>query len=397
MTSKHALIIAAGAADERQESLDQRTPLEAARTPALDEIASIGRQGTVVTIPPGFSPSRDVATLTLLGYDIRFNYPGYAGIEALGRRVFLQRGEIAFRCNLITVDGGRIQDPTAGFVDTASAQSLIEALNAEFASRGVRFHAGVSYRALLVAPADWADFRCSPAHDIIGEPLAQHWPSGRGANELRDLMLAANEILQRHPVNRARLDAGKSPANGIWLWGQGVLPRLPRFRERFGLRGTALGGVDLMRGVAMLVGWPFLDVAGATGGLDTDYTAIGRAAVAALDDSDLVTVQIESPDEASHAGNLAAKLVALERIDREIVAPLLDKLRRLPRWSILFTSDVAAHVASRAHGTEAVPFCLAGSRHPADPDPRPFGESAANASDLHIEAGWDLMEFFLRS
>jgi 2,3-bisphosphoglycerate-independent phosphoglycerate mutase len=396
--SKHVLVMAAGAADDAVESLDGRTPLEAAVTPALDEIARLGRQGTVRTIPRGFAPSRDVATLALLGYDVRRHYSGYAGLEAAAHRLRLTDEQVVFRCNIVTVADRVMVDPTAGGLDPDEAAAIIAALNEAVGDDHVRFHAGLSYRHLMITDYPWAPgVACTPAHEIIGEPLARHWPSGRGGRELRDLMLRAGEVLSQHEINRRREAAGRPPANAIWLWGQGVLPRVRRFRERFGLRGAAVGAVDLIRGAAVLLGWPAAAAPGATGGTDTDYSAKGRAALDALDEYDLVVVHVEAPDEASHAGDLAAKIAALERIDRGIVAPLLDRLRRRERWSILFAPDLAAHVDRRTHGAEPVPICLAGSAPLRMADPLPFAERHAARGDLHIKHGWELMEYFLRT
>ncbi len=399
MISRHVLVIPAGAADEPLEPLDGRTPLEAALTPAMDEIVRLGRQGTVRTVPPGFAPSRDVATLTLAGYDVRRAYSGYAGLEALGLRIPIGPGEVAFRANLVTIDEGRLHDATAGRIDTDDARTLFDALNAALSPRGVCFHTGLSYRGLMVTAHDWAaGVSCTPAHDMVGERLDRHWPGGRGAGELQSLMLAAHELLRDHPVNRRRAERGAPPANGVWLWGQGVLPRVRRFRERFGKRTAALGDVPLFRGVAFLLGWRVVEAPGAIGSADADDAPTARAALAALDEADLVVVHVEEPADAAYAGDLAAKTRALERIDRHVVGPLLERLRREERWSLLVAPDIAIHAIRRAHAAQPVPFCVAGSGPFHGPIAQSsFGESAAQRSDLHVEHGWELMEYFLRT
>ncbi len=394
--SKHVLIIAAGAADDPLDELDGRTPLEAAATPALDELASLGRQGTLRTIPKGCAPSRDVATLSLIGYDARADYRGYAGIEALGRRALPRDGELVMRCDFMTVTDGIVTDVTAGHLTTTEARTLLESLNEELVDRGVRLCAGLSYRALMFAPAEWGQVACTPAHDLIGQRVERHWPTGRGSRALRDVIEAAADVLADHDLNRHRLDIGEPPANGLWPWGQGVPPRVRRFRERFNLRGAAVGAVDLFRGVASLMGWPMPETAGATGWLDTDYAAKGRAAAAALDEYDLVTVHVEAPYESALAGDVGAKVRAIERIDREIVAPLLERCRRWERWSMAFACDVAMSLRSRAHAGEAVPFCLAGSAPFGGDERRPFGERSASVG-LRVDPACDFMEYFLRA
>ncbi len=393
--SQHVLIIAAGAADEPVEILDGRTPLEAASTPALDEIAASGRLGTIRTIPPGFAASRDVATLALFGYDIRDSYSGYAGLEALGRRIILREHELAFRANLVNITDGILVDVNAGGVTGDEASELVIALEQALAPKGVRFHAGLAHRAMMLTTNAWDQTVCTPAHDMIGERIDRHWPSGRGGRELRDLIQSAQTVLAAHPLNRARVTAGRPPANSIWPWGQGVLPRVQRFRERWRLRGAAVGAVDLFRGVARLAGLNVLDIPGATGSTDTDYAAKAATATAALDDHDVVIIHIEAPYEAALAGDAPAKVRAIESIDARIVQPVLDRISRAERWSLAFVADLPVSTERRRQGSEAVPLCLAGTAVAASAR-RDFGESAARQSDLHIDHGWDFMEYFLR-
>jgi len=393
--SKHVLVIAAGAADEPVEMLDGRTPLEAASTPALDEIAACGRPGNIRTIPPGFAASRDVATLALFGYDVRDSYSGYAGLEALGRRIILREGELAFRVNLVTVTDGVLVSPAAGGLSASEAFELVAALDQAFTPRGRRFHAGLAHRALMVTKDPWDHVVCTPAHDMIGERIDRHRPGGRGGRDLFELMQAADAVLAAHPVNRARIAAGRAPANAIWPWGQGVLPRLRRFRQRWQLRAAAVGAVDLFRGISRLAGLSILDIPGATGDVDTDFAAKADAALAALDDHDVVLIHVEAPYEASMAGDVPSKIRAIEQIDAQIVRPLFDRVRRSERWSCAFVADLPVSADRRRQSSEPPPLCFAGSAVAASAAPA-FGETAARRSDLHIDHGWDFMEYFLR-
>jgi len=394
--AKYVLILPDGAADEPVTELGGRTPLEVARKPHMDWIAANGRQGTVATVPEGFDPGSDVATMSILGYDPRRYHTGRAPLEAVARRIPLARDELVFRCNLVTIADGRMIDYAAGHIGQAEAERLICELNSRFERRGARFHAGVSYRHLMVlADAGGQRPQCTPPHDIPGQSVRPHLPRGRGSRVLRRIMQEAESVLARHEINLIRRDLGENPANALWLWGAGRGPRLPRFRDRFRLRGAAVAAVDLIRGLAICLGWQVLDVSGATGYLDTDYDAKGRAAVAALEEYDLVVVHVEAPDEAGHQGDAPAKVRAIERIDAGIVGPVLSKLRSFDRWRIGIAPDHPTPVTTRVHSRIPPPFCMAGTGVPALGG-GPFSEALAAASDLHVEPGHNLMEYFLR-
>jgi 2,3-bisphosphoglycerate-independent phosphoglycerate mutase len=264
----------------------------------------------------------------------------------------------------------------------------------------LEFHAGVSYRNLLVyrtrtAAPFAADTKTQPPHDIPDQPVQNYLPQGTDGALLRDLMERSKAVLCDHPVNEARRAAGKRPATQIWLWGQGRAPHIVPFKEIHGVDGAIISAVDLVRGVGMLLGWKRIDVPGATGYLDTDYAAKGRAAVAALADHDLVCVHVEAPDEASHEGKADAKVKALEEIDRHIVGPLIESMARHRQWRILISPDHRTPLRTRAHAHGAVPFAIAGT------GVRPGGQSAydeevAAMSKLSFERGHELMRMFLQ-
>ena len=394
---KYAIVLPDGAADEPVVELEGRTPLQAAKKPNLDWIATHGRQGCVTTVPRGFAPGSDVATLSLLGYDPRINYSGRAPLEAAARGITAQSDELIFRCNFVTIVDGVMTDFTAGHISQAEADRLISDLNRALAGRGCRFFSGVSYRNLMVAAnASGMDLQSTPPHDIPDRPVAQHWPRGRGSERIRTVMEEARILLAEHEVNLVRRDLGENPATDIWLWGQGRAKKLESFTSRFGVRAAAIAAVDLIRGIAKTVGMDVLEAAGATGYLDTNYAAKGAAATAALSSYDLVVVHIEAPDEAGHLGDAAAKVKAIERIDECIVGPLLETLRRSGEWRILISPDHPTPVARRIHTDAPPPFCMAGHRvHGVVAEP--FSEAAAAASDLQIDSGHELMEYFLRS
>ena len=394
---KYAIILPDGAADEPIAELGDRTPLEAADKPFMDAIVEQGRIGTVRTVPEGFTPGSDVATMSLLGYDAEEHYSGRAPIEAVARGIQTAPDDVVFRCNLVNIQDGLMVDFTAGHIHTPEAEQIIKALNEGLQGEGVKFYAGISYRHLMVTgdPASM-EVSCMPPHDIPGEPVAEYLPQGKGAKKIREIMERGSKIAAEHEVNQVRRDLRELPATGIWLWGQGRVPIMQRFRHRFGVRGAVIAAVDLIRGLGKLLGWPLIDVPGATGYLDTDYAAKGRAAVKALDEYDLVTVHIEAPDEAGHMGDAAAKVEAIEKVDELIVGPVLEKLRTFGQWRILVAPDHPTPIAKKTHTGTPVPFAMAGSGVPHGVGPLRFTEQDAAASDLHIEKGHELMEYFLR-
>ena len=394
---KYAIVLPDGAADEPVEQLDGRTPLEAAETPNIDWIASNGRQGCVVTVPDGYAPGSDVATLSLFGYDPRVDYTGRAPLEAVAKGLKTSPEETIFRCNFVTVTDGLMEDFTAGHIPQKEAEALVTALNEALAADGCTFHAGVSYRNLMVT-AGLGDetLVTTPPHDIPDQPVADHLPRGAGHQRVCAVMERARSLLAAHDVNHVRRDLGESPATDIWLWGQGRPRPIEPFATRHGLRGAVIAAVDLIRGIAISAGMTFIDVPGATGYLDTDYAAKGRAAVEALDKYDLVIVHIEAPDEAGHLGDAAAKVTAIEEVDRHVVGPLLTHLRTLSAWRIMVAPDHPTPVGSRVHTSVPPPFCMAGHNVQTVLN-RPLSEATAASSALQVDPGHELMEFFLRS
>jgi 2,3-bisphosphoglycerate-independent phosphoglycerate mutase len=393
---KYAVVLPDGAADVAMAELDGRTPLESAQTPYMDWIARHGRQGCVLTVPDGFISGTDVATLSLLGYDPKASYSGQASFEATARGLTIAEDQLVFRCNFVTVEDGLMQDYTADHITQPEADELIADLNALFADEPFEFHAGGSYRNLMVASnASHMRPTCQAPHDISNQPVADYMPAGSGSDQIRSVMARASMLLARHPVNAARMQAGRRPVTHIWLWGQGGPTLLESFAERFGYLGAVIAGADIIRGLAACAGMRLIDVPGATGGLDTDYAGKGRAALEALEDFDLVLVHIAAPDVAGHRGDAPAKVEALERIDDLIVGPLLQALRQCPAWRILVAPDHATLLTTRAHSRVPPPFCCAG-RHIEPLEKEPFCEAHAGHSGLYIRPGHDLMGLFMR-
>jgi 2,3-bisphosphoglycerate-independent phosphoglycerate mutase len=407
---KYAIVIPDGCADEPQESLGGKTPLQAAHKPNMDQIARTGVVGRSDNVPQPLTPASDVATLSLFGYDPLAVYTGRAPLETAAMGIALGPDDWAIRCNLVTVEEGVMRDFTAGHISSDEGRQLIEALHEEFGGPleteeygpeigELEFHAGVSYRNILVfRTRDGAPFspatKTQPPHDIPDQPVAHHLPKGPGGPLLLALMEHSRPLLGEHPVNKARVAASKPPATQVWLWGQGKAPSLRPFTEVYGRRGAIVSAVDLVRGVGLLLGWTRIDVPGATGYLDTDYAAKGAYGVAALKDHDLVCVHVEAPDEASHEGKADAKVKAIEEIDRHVVGPLLEALPKHGDWRILVEPDHRTPLRTRAHAYGMVPFAMAGTGIAAKGQPS-YDEAVAAASDLTFEHGYELMRRFL--
>ncbi len=396
MTTKYAIIIPDGAADEPLEPFGGQTALEAAETPNTDKISTLGRQGLVQTIPEGLEAGSDVAQMSLLGYDPRRYYTGRAPIEAVARHIKLGIDDWVFRCNLVTIADGKMIDHSAGHISTAEAGNLIEELIEQLGSDQISFHVGVSYRHLLVIKTSDFDVQTYPPHDHIGTAVEKLLPRGKGADLLIDLMARSQQLFAGHDINKVRVDLGENQVSSIWLWGQGKRAQLERFENRFGIKGAAITAVDLVRGLARLIGFDLIDVPGATGFIDTNYQGKASAAIEALDKYDIVFVHVEAPDEASHAGNAEMKKQAIELIDEHIVGPVFEALQKYESWRILVLPDHPTPVRTCAHSPDPVPFAMAGDNisgilHAA------FGETNAARSGFRIENGFELMEYFLKS
>lgn len=396
MTDKYAIIVPDGAADEPLEEFGNKTVLEAAETPNMDKISTEGRQGLVQTVPTNMEPGSDVAQMSLLGYDPNRYYSGRAPIEAAARDIKLSLNDWVFRCNLVTIADGKMVDHSAGHISTTEAAKLINELEEQLGSKQINFYAGISYRHLLVFRGMDFDVQTYPPHDFIGKPIKKILPRGAGADILIDLMARSQQLFDGHDINKVRKDLGENQVSSIWLWGQGKKARLDSFQKKFGLRGAAITAVDLVRGLAKLIGFDLINVPGATGFVDTNYQGKGSAAIKALEKYDLVFIHIEAPDEASHEGNPEMKKKAIEQIDKHIVGPVLQALQNYERWRVLVLPDHPTPIRSCAHSGEAVPFAMAGSGisgilH------EPFSEPNAAKSGLRVDKGFELMEYFLKS
>ncbi len=387
---KYVICVPDGCADEPHPDLGGRTPLEVADTPVLRSLAARGTVGRAAVIPEGFPPGSDVGNLSLLGFDPALHHTGRAPIEAASLGITIRPDQVAFRCNLSTVDpdrggpGGLMVDFAGGHPTSEAAAEVIAALDAELGSGAgaeISFHPGVQYRHIMVAPESWADAVCVPPHDLTDDPAV--WPTGPAASKLSDVMAASREILARFD------DVG---ANQIWLWGQGHQPQLPSFRDTYGIDAGMVTAVDLVRGLGVLTGMDIVEVPGATGWYDTDYEGKRDAAIDALrGGKDLFVIHIEATDEAGHAGNVEEKVRALENWDRRVLADLVPALDEMGDWRLLMSPDHPTPLALKTHTSDTVPYLLVDSAVDG-----PGGDySEVGTADSDVVAGHDLVSLLL--
>ena len=392
---KYAIVIPDGAADVALDELGGKTPLEAAEIPNIDWIASNGKCGSVSNVPAELPCGSDVAILSVFGYDPTEVYTGRAPLEAAAQGITIAPDEYVFRCNVVTIIDGIMEDHAAGHIATEEAWALIEALREATNDETIGFYRGVSYRHLITLRGPAGDAETTPPHAILGQPAERYMPKGPGSEVLCDMIRRSQFLFPQHEINAVRHDLGENPATSVWLWGQGTMPNLESFEAKYGKTVAAITAVDLVRGIAKLIGWPCIEVEGATGYVDTNYAGKGAAAVAALDDVEMIVVHVEAPDEAGHSAEPKEKVRAIEQIDEHIVGPLLERLKAEgDDWRILVLPDHPTPCTVRDHTHDPVPFAMAG-KGVASILAVPFTEAAAARSDLYISRGCDLMEYFL--
>jgi 2,3-bisphosphoglycerate-independent phosphoglycerate mutase len=391
-------------ADYPIEELGGKTPLQAAKTPHLDQLAQKGILGLVRTVPPGFPPGSDVANLSIFGYDPAIYFTGRAPLEAAAMGVKLNPADVAYRCNLITLswNGKRafMEDFSAGHISTEEAGRILADIGKSLGNQVFHFYAGVGYRHLLV----WRNgeksvaLKTTPPHDITEQEITGYLPAGEGEKEILGLMKAASEILLDHPVNQVRRQAGKKPANAIWLWGQGKAPALLPLTQRFGIEGSIISAVDLMKGIGFYAGLEIIHVPGATGYLDTNYAGKTEYALREISKKDFVYVHVEAPDEASHNGNLKQKIQAIEDFDAKVVGPIMQGLKSHRDFRILVLPDHPTPIVLKTHSAEPVPFVFLTSEDvlKIPKEGRFFDEVSARKTDLFIPRGHELIEKFIK-
>lgn len=359
---KVIVLLGDGMSDELYSDLGNKSPLQAAATPNMDFMARHGRVGLAHTVPDGLPPGSDVANLSVFGYDPRNCYTGRAPLEAVSMGVKLGPEDVAFRMNLVTLlaRGSSIymQDFSAGHISTEEARELVATLQQELGDGEIEFYPGVGYRHLMVWRGGKDAMQGTPPHDITGKAILDYLPKGDGADRLINIMNHAQMALHKHPINEKRTEEGHLPANSVWLWGHGKTPQIAPYKEKFGLSGAVISAVDLIKGIGICAGLDIINVAGATGYIDTNYLGKAQAALAALEDHDFVYVHVEAPDEASHAGRMDHKIQAIEDFDRQVVGTVLEGIKKFGEYAVLCTPDHPTPVKLMTHTSDPVPFII---------------------------------------
>ncbi len=386
---KFIFLVGDGMADDPQPALGGKTPLEAAFTPSMDRIAERGRVGRILTVPPGLPPGSDVANLSLMGYDAAANYQGRGPIEAASIGVPIGPDDTAFRCNLVSLSGGLMADYSAGHIKTEESQPMLRELQDALGTERVRFVPGISYRHLLIIKDFPTGLDCTPPHDISGQEWRPHLPKGPGRDIILDLMEKARPVLASSVINGKR----NVPATDIWPWGQGRAMKLETFGQRFGLKGSVISAVDLVRGLGVLAGLNVRLVPGATGYLGTNYAGKIEAAKAALAEEDFVYLHVEAPDETSHEGDLAKKIQAIEEFDRNIVREILAWADGIRDVRIIVAPDHETKLATKTHAGGPVPYAVCGPGVARDGGVV-YNERAAAAAP--VETAASVFERFIR-
>ncbi|HJJ67434.1 MAG: cofactor-independent phosphoglycerate mutase [Methanocorpusculum sp.] len=375
---KYLLILADGAADEPLEELGGKTPLEVAKKPNMDMIAKKGRCGMLKTVDESMTPGSDVANMSILGYDPEKYYTGRGALEALSMGVPFGDDDMAYRCNLVTIENGKMKDFAAGHITSEEGAELFKSLQEKVP--GLKFYPGVSYRNVMMFPGG-KGVESYPPHDIVDEVVDNYMPKGPDADVVMKAMVRAADVFENHPVNVARKAAGKNPATTIWPWSSGKKPAMPKFEEMFGKKGAMISAVDLLFGIAACCGMEIVKVEGATGYLDTNYMGKAKAAVETLKgDADFVYMHVEATDEAGHLGSVEEKIRAIERLD-EAVGYILENFD----GCVMLMPDHPTPIAKKTHTHDAVPFVVMG-KDEAD------GVSAYTEKDVRENGAYGLMK-----
>jgi 2,3-bisphosphoglycerate-independent phosphoglycerate mutase len=399
---KYVILVGDGMGDYPLEELDGRTPLEAAQTPHMDQLAARGVLGWVQTIPPACEPGSDIANQSHMGNDSLVYHTGRAPLEAASQGLRLQGEEVAFRCNLVHLekpgaDRFVMGSYSAGHISSEEGRILIEALNEGLKGPPLTFYPGVGYRHLLVWNGGDPTVKTRPPHDLTGKEVTDYLFDKGVLAPVVDLMRRSWTILEGHPVNEERVRQGKLPANSIWLWGQGKQPTMPSFLEKYGRQGGIISAVDLLRGIGTCLGWEVLPVSGITGYLDTNYRGKAEKTLEALHDLDLVFVHVEAPDESSHEGSLENKIKAIEDFDREIVGRIWEGLKVFEDYSLMVVTDHFTPISRMTHTREPVPLAVFRSTTPPrNPRVRGFSERSAIEGEVAFPKGDELMAWFLK-
>ncbi|MEK6682722.1 MAG: cofactor-independent phosphoglycerate mutase [Nitrospirota bacterium] len=404
---KYIILLCDGMGDYPIAELGNRTPMQAANTPNMDELARNGEVGMAKTTPDGFSPGSDVTNLAILGYDPKKYYTGRSPLEAASIGIVLDKDDVAYRCNLVTLKTKNnsydieslnshliMDDYSAGHITTDEAMELIGEINNQIGTEDIIFYSGISYRHLMVWRGGKVKVRCTPPHDISGKSIGEYLPKGDGDDILKRLIGLSVNVLRFHHVNEDRIKENKKPANCIWLWGQGKAPQMPKFEDKFKLKGAMISAVDLMKGLGIYAGFDIINVPGATGYIDTNYKGKAEYALNELKKKDIVYVHVEAPDEASHNGDMAGKIKAIEDFDNLVVGTVMKGIKEFGDYKIMVLCDHRTPLSTKTHTADPVPVLIFNSKKQGKVDGA-FDEATCEKGRMFNPAH-TMMEYFLR-
>jgi len=399
---KYIVVLGDGMADYPMPQLGDKTPLQYARKPNIDRLASKGIVGMVKTIPDNLPPGSDVANLSVMGYNPEIYYTGRSPLEAVSMGVNLDSGDLAFRCNLVTLSGEKnyadktMIDYSSDEITSEEAAEIINDVNKHFKSSDIIFYPGISYRHCMVWKNAPEGFNLTPPHDILEKNIGAFLPQGKHASVLFNMMAGSHNFLKNHHINKNRVDRGLKPANSIWLWGEGKKPSLPTFPQKYNLRGSVISAVDLVKGLGICMDLKAINVKGATGNIHTNFKGKADAALKELESGqDFVYIHIEAPDECGHRYEIENKVKSIEFIDELVVGRLLEGLMNFDNYRLLILPDHPTPLSLRTHTKDPVPFIIYDNHSEIASGVHGYNESQANSTGLFIDTGYKLMNYFI--
>lgn len=399
---KYTVVLCDGMADYAVPALNGKTPMECANKPFMDKLARHGEIGTVKTVADGLKPGSDIANMSVMGYNPKECYTGRSPLEAVSIGVNMLDSDIIFRCNLVTLsdeekyEDKAMVDYSAGDISTAEATEIIKSVQEHFGNDIFAFYAGVAYRHCLVWHNGTLDLgKMTPPHDISGRVIGEYLSTSENAKELIGMMKESYDFLMSHPVNKKRIADGKRPANSIWLWGEGTKPSLPDFEEKYGIDGSVISAVDLLKGIAKCAGMSAPEVDGATGYIDTNFDAKAECAIKELETKDFVYIHLEAPDECGHRNEPENKVKAIELIDEKILGKILPALEKYDDYKIMILPDHPTPIVTMTHASDPVPYLIYTKSKDRDNGTETFTEATAKATGNYIEIGHTLMDRFI--